>query len=140
MAKLGSWIAFLFVGLAGMALIIEWWAEDWSERAAMAAGFGASGLLAALPGLRRHDEDSDRAFVVAVGAVVALVASAVIALYVVHSWAWLWLALAYFLVVVAFEMWDRYQESRSPRPGIEQDIEEKQRRQDEQLQKTFFHG
>lgn len=44
-----------------------------------------------------------------------------------------------FFAIVAFHAWDRYDESREAGPEIEDDIEEKQRRQDELLLKTFPH-
>jgi len=95
-------------------------------------------LMIGFPALRKDDQ-SERAFLVALLGLGLLIASAIVAVRVVHSWEWLGYAAAILLTGLAFEAWDRYTERRDVGLGIDQDIEEKLRRRDVQLEKTFPH-
>ncbi len=66
-------------------------------------------------------------------------ASAVIAVYVVHSWEWIALGAAFFVVFVVLELWSRLDERIDLGSEIDSDIEARQHRQDEQLVKTYPH-
>jgi hypothetical protein len=139
MSRFGREVVALVVLGVGTSLIIALHAENWSERAAFACAFGAFSLVLALRELR-EDEPPDRAWGGALIGLALLIASVVIAVYVVHSWAWLGLAAVLFVVILGFEAWDWYAERHpSGTEEISQDIEEKQHRQDNVIEKTFFH-
>jgi len=124
-------LASIFVALAAIEV------RSWSEAAALAFSSGAFTLVMALPKLRK-DEGADRALMASLGALGLLVGAAAIAVYVIHSWAWIGFALTLIVVLGFLETWEHFQAQRDRFAGtIEEDMAEKQYRQDEQLEKTY---
>lgn len=126
--------------IAGLVILVAFTAlqvQSWSEAAAVAFSSGAFTLVMALPKLRK-DEEADRALMASVCALGLLVGAAAIAVYVIHSWAWLGFALTLIVVLGLLEAWEQLEAQREPSAGsIEEDMAEKLHRQDEQLEKTY---